>query len=411
MSTPKTTFYSTAPEERILSIDVLRGFAVLGILIMNIQSFSMISAAYLNPTAYGDLSGINKWVWILSQLFAANKFMTIFSMLFGAGILLFTDRALSKGKKAGQLHYRRNFWLLVFGMAHGYLIWQGDILVAYSLCAFLAYLFRKLKPKTLLIIGGLFFIVPILLYLFFGMSIQYWPEESYKANMDSWLPGIEKVQFETDSLQGGWLTQMKFRVPATIFMQTFLFFIQVFWRVIALMLFGMAFYKWGILSANKSKLYYKRMVAIGLGIGLIIVGFGIYQNFKASWLMDYSMFIGSQFNYIGSVAVSIGYIGLINLLIKSDQYLKFKKILSAVGKMAFTNYIFMSLICTFIFYGHGFGYFGQVERWGQILIVFAIWLMILVMSPWWLKHYQYGPLEWLWRLLTYWKKPEFLKKK
>ena len=118
--------------DRIHSLDVLRGFAILGILIMNIQSFSMIRAAYINPAAYGDLTGINKWVWIIGQVLANGKFMAIFSALFGTGILLFWEKARSAGKKAGQLHYRRIFWLLVIGLIHAYFFWYGDILVGFD---------------------------------------------------------------------------------------------------------------------------------------------------------------------------------------------------------------------------------------------------------------------------------------
>lgn len=405
MNPSEPAIYSTIPGKRIVSIDVLRGFAVLGILIMNIQSFSMISTAYINPMAFGDMTGINKWVWILSNFFAAGKFMSIFSMLFGAGIVLFTERATAKGRKAGPLHYRRNFWLLLFGLAHAYLIWYGDILVTYSLCGFLVFLFRNLKPRTLVIIGSMFFIVPMIVYLFFGFTIQYWPEESYNANMETWMPGAEKIQDEIETMQSGWITQMGLRVPAALFLQTFLFFLQVFWRVTALMLFGMAFYKWGIFSASRSRKFYIRMMISGFLTGFLIVGLGIYENFRANWSMEYSMFLGSQYNYLGSVHVAIGYIGLIMLICKSNAFTKLKYILSSVGKMAFTNYILMSIICTLIFYGHGLGLFGEVQRWGQILIILPVWIFILVASPLWLRRFQYGPLEGLWRSLTYWKRP------
>ncbi len=108
--------------DRIVSIDLMRGIAVLGILIMNIQTFAMIGAAYMNPTAYGDLTGINKWVWIFSHVLASEKFMSIFSILFGAGVLLFSAKALEKGRKSGPLHYRRMMWLFIFVMLHAYLI-------------------------------------------------------------------------------------------------------------------------------------------------------------------------------------------------------------------------------------------------------------------------------------------------
>ncbi len=141
--------------ERIFTLDVLRGFAVLGILPMNIQDFSMPGAAYLNPTAYGDLHGANYWVWLLSHLLADEKFMTIFSMLFGAGIFLMTSRIEAAGQPSAALHYRRMGWLVLFGLLHAYLLWSGDILFSYGVCGLLVFLFRKWRPRTSLIVGAL----------------------------------------------------------------------------------------------------------------------------------------------------------------------------------------------------------------------------------------------------------------
>ncbi len=392
----------TLPSNRIISIDVLRGIAVLGILIMNIQHFSMIGAAYINPTAYGDLTGINKWVWILSDLLASGKFMSIFSILFGAWIILFTTHVVEKGRRAGPLHYRRNFWLLVFGLIHAYLIWSGDILVAYSLCAFLAFLFRKMKPGKLVIIGSIFFIIPFLLYLMLGATINYWPQESIDQNMQTWLPPVEKMQHEIGAMQGNWVEQMDIRVPGAIFLQTTFFFLKVFWRVMGLMLLGMALYKWGVLSATRSKTFYIRLILFSLIPGLFIVVYGIHANFAAEWKMSFSMFIGSLFNYIGSLGVSIGYIGIVMLICKSGKWQRLKQLFSAVGKMAFSNYILTSIICSFIFYGHGFALFGEADRWIQVLIVPGIWILLILFSLFWLRRFYYGPLEWLWRVLTYW---------
>ena len=133
--------------ERIAPLDTLRGFALLGILVMNIQSFSMISAAYNNPTAYGDLSGANWWVWLLGHLLADQKMYGIFSMLFGAGILLMTSRAEERGSSLG-LHYRRMMWLILFGLLHAHLLWPGDILYTYGMCGLLVYLFRRRDRKS-----------------------------------------------------------------------------------------------------------------------------------------------------------------------------------------------------------------------------------------------------------------------
>jgi uncharacterized protein len=150
-------------KDRIVSLDVLRGVAVLGILVMNIQSFSMPSAAYINPTAYGDLTGINKWIWIISHILASGKFMSIFSILFGAGVLIFIQNAQARGEKAFALHFRRMGWLLLFGLIHGYLLWSGDILVCYSLCGMVIWFFWNSSSGKLLRAALIFFLVPMVL--------------------------------------------------------------------------------------------------------------------------------------------------------------------------------------------------------------------------------------------------------
>src|SRR5438270_1604645 len=141
---------AVAESERIASIDVLRGFALLGILVMNIQSFAMVGAVYDNPTADGELKGANFLVWLLSHLLADQKFISIFSMLFGAGIILLCQRAEASGAKPARLHYRRMGWMILFGLLHGYLLWYGDILYAYGMCGLFVYLFRRKSPRTLI---------------------------------------------------------------------------------------------------------------------------------------------------------------------------------------------------------------------------------------------------------------------
>lgn len=409
MNTSAEVLQPTSSSERIISLDVLRGVAVLGILMMNIQSFSMISAAYINPAAYGDLTGINKWIWIISHVLADSKFMSIFSMLFGAGAILFTDRAKQKGKKAGLLFYKRMFWLLLFGLVHAYVIWYGDILTSYALCGSLVFLFRKLSSKNLIIIALAFFIIPVALNLMAGATIPSWPQEQYNESVGNWLYPDEKVQEQNAAYQGSWSDQMPVRAEMAFFMQSFLFFWSSGWRIVAMMLLGMVLYKKGILSAKKSNKFYWRLSVIGIGTGVLLSGIGVYYNFRANWHYDFSMFFGSQFNYFGSVSMALGYIGVIMLICKSLIGNYVLNLFSTVGKMAFTNYILMSVVAMFVFYGNGLGIFGQVERWEQILFVIAIWAIILIISPVWLKHYTYGLLEWLWRTLTYWKTPKFKK--
>jgi len=410
MENNKELLNPVLPSERIGSIDLLRGIAVLGILIMNIQSFSMIGAAYINPAAYGDLTGINKWIWILSHILASEKFLSIFSILFGAGVLLLSTKAIEKGRKAGPLHFRRMMWLFIFGMIHAYFIWYGDILVAYSLCGMLVYVFRNQSPKSLLFASVGFFIIPILLYTMSGISIPMWPKESYDNSLQGWLPDAGKIQEEIENMRGSWQRQMDTRVPASLMMQTFLFLLMVGWRVLSMMLLGMALFKMAVLTAQKSKAFYWKMAIIGLISGFALTIWGVYENFAANWKMDFSLFIGSLFNYAGSVGVAVGYIALIMLFGKSESGQKVKGLFASVGKMAFSNYILMSLIGMFLFYGNGLGLFGQVERWQQLLFMLGIWIIILIISPFWLKKYRFGPLEWFWRELTYWHFPEIKKK-
>lgn len=387
--------------KRIISLDILRGVAVLGILIMNIQSFSMPSAAYINPTAFGDLTGLNKWVWILSHLLASQKFMSIFSMLFGAGVLIFTENAMTKGKNCAALHYRRMAWLMVFGLLHGYFLWYGDILFTYSLCGMLLFVFRKLPARKLIWMGLGFFLVPVLLDFLFAFSMPFWPEEAVTSTMQSWKMDEDTLYHYLAAYRGNWMDQMELRVPGYLFMQTGMFFMQTFWRVMSMMLLGMALFKLKVLSAELSRQAYLRLSLAGLLLGFFLSGTGVVLNFRMDWSMEFSMFLGKHFNYVGSVGTALGYVGLIMLIAKTSSFLGFKNTFSAVGRMAFSNYILMTLICTFLFYGHGLGWFGSVERKFQVLVVAGIWILIMLISPLWLKNFRFGPLEGLWRSLTY----------
>jgi len=393
----------TTQQERILSLDVLRGFAILGILIMNIQSFSMPGASYFNPLVWGDLTGINELTWYFTDVSANGKFMTIFSILFGAGVLLFSTRIEQKGLKSAGLHYRRMFWLFVIGMLHAYLMWFGDILVNYAICGMLVYLFRKISIKKLLIFSGVFLVIPLFLAWMTELSMPMWPEEDYANNSAFWNPSNEYLSGEISHYQGSWMDQMEYRVPLAFTIQTMAFLFGSFWRVMGLMLLGMALFKAGILQAERSKAFYWKSAILGLIIGLPLVIYGIIYNFKWEWIYDRSMFLGQQFNYWGSLGMSYAYISMIILIVKSTGWSKFKQWLAPVGKFALSNYLLTTILATLIFYGHGFGYFSKVDRFGQVLITIGIWAILIIWSNLWVRKYRFGPFEWLWRSLTYWK--------
>ena len=390
-----------AEGERILAIDVLRGFALLGILVVNIQSFSMPDAALFNPTAYGDLSGANRWVWYLTHVLFDQKYMTIFSMLFGAGILLMTARAEGKGVPSTALHYRRMTVLLGFGLAHAYLIWSGDILVSYALCGFLVYLFRRRTPRVLVTLGIGSVAVSSVLSLFFGWSMPHWPEDSVKEMSEMFQPSSESIAETLAAYRGGWVSQVTYRAPWALQFQTFVFLVWTLWRAGGLMLLGMGLFKLGVFSAARSTRFYGSLVGVGAFIGVPVVVYGVRANLQVGWDVYYSFFQGTQYNYWASILVSLGWVGLVMIVCKKGMLGFITPALAAVGRTAFTNYIAQSLICTTLFYGHGFGLYGNVDRIGQALIVLAVWLIQLIASPLWLRHFRFGPLEWLWRSLTY----------
>ena len=389
--------------ERIGSLDVLRGFALLGILVMNVQLFAMIDATLFNPTSYGDLTGANFLVWFLSHLLFDQKFMTIFSMLFGAGIVLMTQRAEAAGRRTAGRHYRRMLWLGIMGLLHAHLLWFGDILYLYAICGLWVFLFRKLRPGWLFGLGLATIAVSSLVFLFFGWSMQFWPEEQILQMARDWQPDAARIAEEVATYRSGWLGQMEHRVPTALEFQIFIIFVWGIWRAGGLMLVGMGLFKLGFFSAERSRRTYWTTAVVGLAIGLPPIIYGVVRHFEAKWAVEYSMFFGTQFNYWGSLAVSLAWVSLVMLWCRSAVLPGLKRSLAAVGQMALTNYLAHSLICTTIFYGHGLGLYGRVERVGQIGIVVVIWIAQLVISPIWLRHYRFGPAEWTWRSLTYLK--------
>lgn len=390
--------------DRNLALDVLRGFALLGILVMNVQSFAMIDTAYLNPTSYGDFTGLNRITWLLSHVFADTKFMSLFSLMFGASVLLFTDRVEARGRGPAGLYYRRILWLIVFGLLHAYLLWHGDILYTYGVCALFLYVFRKAPPWVVLVLGFLVLSVSSLLYGFFQWSLPFWDEVGRAGAVQAWNPSPETIAEIETAFRGGWREQMGHRAIGAFFMQTFLFLIMLGWRAGGLMLMGMALYRWKVLTGERSDRFYTGCILAGLFIGVPVVAYGAYRNIAANWSMDYSFFAGMQYNYWGSLLVSLGYVGLIMLACRRAWVPRLMDLLAGVGRTALSNYILQTVICTLIFYGTGLGLFGKVPRYGQFLIVVGIWSFQVLVTRLWLKHFRFGPLEWVWRTLTYWRR-------
>lgn len=398
----------TPAAERIVAVDVLRGFALLGILLMNIRSFGLIGAAYFFPTAYGDLTGVNLAAWWFSDLLADSKFITLFSMLFGVGVLLQTRRGEAAGHPSGRIYYRRILWLWLIGLAHAYLLWEGDILVLYAIVGVLLYPLRKVRPSRLLTLGVVLLVIGTGLMLMAGLSISYWPEESVAEFNANWKPAADEVSRELAALRGDWLEEIRFRAPNVLEMHFMVIPFFLFWRTLAVMAIGMALFKWGLLD-GRFRTAHRVFLALLLPLGLALTVFEGVRQFAHEWNPPVAFLVDSNFGYWGSLLMALGYLSLVFLCVERGWLSGLQARLAAVGRTALSNYLLHTLICTFLFYGRGFGLFGHVPRIGLLGIVAAIWILQLWLAPWWLARFRMGPAEWLWRTLTY-LKPQPLRR-
>ena len=383
----------TPPSERITSLDALRGFALLGILVINIRVFSMPEQTLLNPNVYGDFTGLNYWTWFLGHVFARSKFITVFSALFGAGVLLFIESKEEKGQDAVRLHLRRTAVLIAIGLLHAYLLWYGDILVTYGLTGIFLLFVRDLDARRLAGLAGIFLLFVPAIELFAAVSI------GGEAIAAQWAPAEAAIRQEVATYRGGWLGQMSHRVGSSFQRQTTGFIGQSFWRVGGVMLLGMALYKRGVLTGERSTAFYRRLVAGG-AVGVAIVVAGVAYIEANDWSAGAALY-WRQFNYVGSLLVAGGYVGLVTLFVRRRGEGLVTRALAAVGRTAFTNYLLQTVIATTIFYGHGLGLFGSVSRVEAMGIVVAIWAVQVPLSMLWLRHFRFGPVEWVWRTLTY----------
>ena len=310
------------------------------------------------------------------------------------------QRAEERSRPSTGLHYRRMFWLILFGLLHAHLLWYGDILYWYGMTGLLVYLLRKRSPAALIVIAVLFFAVSSSLMIFSGLSMDQWPPEERADMIEQLNPSDAAKADEIAAYRGSWLEQMEPRREHAIEMETSTYLAWAIWRVGGLMLLGMALFKLGVLSAARSRSFYLGLVGLAVLVGLPLVGYGMQRNIASGWPTPEFFFLGTQYNYWGSVLVALGWIGTVMLLCQQSVAMITGR-LAAVGRMAFTNYIMQTVICTTVFYGHGFGLFGSMERVGQFAVVVGVWIFQLIVSPIWLRHFRYGPLEWLWRSLVY----------
>jgi len=420
-------FAPVSAAERVNSVDVLRGFALLGILGMNIYAFALPWVAYNNPLSYGATTGVHFGTWVFTHLFFDLKFMTIFSMLFGAGLVLMSRRAESVGRKFGGIYYRRMLWLLVFGAIHGYLLWFGDILFSYAVCGLLLYPLRRRSPRLLIALGAISLLLGMGISagggFFFDQArrqaieadstiaaggtpteLQMDMKKTWEGVRDAFAPNPEKIAEEVDAFRGGYADNVRYRAPIVAMMQTQAMIFMMFWRIAGAMLLGMGLMKLGVFSAQRTRKFYLLSMLFGYGLGLPLIVVGLKLNLAHDFDFVYGMKLNTHFNYVGSILVALGHAGAVMLACKSGLFAGLRRRLAAVGQTALTNYLGHTLLMTPIFYGFGLGLFGRLDRFWLMFFVLGVWILQLIISPIWLKYFRFGPFEWVWRTLTYWKR-------
>jgi uncharacterized protein len=381
---------------------VLRGLAVLGILGTNIQHFAMFAGTTRNPTLWGNLEGANYWVFALTFILVYQKFLPIFSMLFGAGIVLAAGRRETAGLPAAALHYRRMATLLLIGLMHAYLIWYGDILVVYAICGMVVYTLRRLSPGPLITIGVVLLAIGPLIEIVFIVV------PALMGSGGGGGPSIETiVADDLEAFRGPWIEQLQMRARYAFETHTQGLAIVLFWRASGIMLIGMALFKLGVLTGTRSRRFYRMLLAIALTVGLPLTAFGFYINVLTEWENGWLRRLGVLIVYWVGILMALGWTSIVMLICGGKGWSILTGPLAAVGRMALTNYLLQSVLCTFIFYGHGLGLYGHVERTGQVAVVAGIWLLLLIVSPIWLRSFRFGPAEWVWRSLAYGKKQPF----
>ena len=422
---------ATKEINRIESLDVLRGFALLGILLLNILVFGIGSATFLYPGIYiSPVGGIDSIVWAFIELTSEGAMRTLFSILFGAGILLFIAGPTAK---SGWLHYRRNFWLLVFGLIDLYiLLWPGDILVTYAISGFILWFIRNWKVRSLLILATFLITIGSLQNFALKSSLEI-ARDAAEAMQISLNKG-EEVSEETAAWAQGWIEfensyqiekdniQNEIKNKTSSYSTAFnhniaeanevIFFTMPFFSLLdalMMMVVGMALFKLGILDGGREVRFYIKMMCISFLIGICINAYEVWLMINSSMsIIETNPYLRFTYHF-GRLFMGLGYLGLIILFIKIRKLESLRFRLACVGRMALTNYLMHSLIALFIFSGAGLGLLGKFS-WSQVyLVVPLIWALQLFISPLWLKYFYFGPIEWLWRLLTYVEIPKMVR--
>jgi uncharacterized protein len=404
---------------RLVTLDVIRGVAVMGIFSVNVIAFAMIESAYLNPGMMGGHSGENLAIWLANYIVIDGKMRSLFSMLFGASMLLVIDRAAASGQSPARVHYARMIVLALFGLFHFYVIWFGDILFLYAVTGMVAFFFRKRRVKTLLAwAGGLFAVSMVLMTAaslhFRSLDVAAHAPAATPRQIHEWNQAIrwgavspQQVAEEVALHRATIDVRTRHMVTERRF-EPFTSVPFILPETLALMLLGMAAYRSGFFGGEWDDARYRKVAAWGLSIGAAggaILGLvDIRFHFYLPLLFFNFLALGTPLRVI----MALGYAALIILATRRPGWLKDR--LAAVGRTAFSNYLGTSILAALIFFGDGLSLFARLSRFEAWLFAPLFWLLMLAWSKPWLDRFAYGPFEWLWRSLARWKIQPFRKR-
>ena len=411
----------TTATERYQSIDAVRGFAVLGILLMNIVGMGLPTFAYVDPTYLGPLEGANFWVWAVNYVVTDGKMRALFTMLFGASMLLIADRAEGRVPGPAATHYRRIWWLLVIGMIHAYFLFFGDILVCYAIAGAIAFFFRRLPAKALILAGSLILAALLAKGLFeaeYLKAVQAavltgtaTPEQLTLWNQVQLMldapanMGVEEIRL----MRGDFLDALRSRANAAWIVQSRYLPLDAIPEAVGQMLIGAGLFRLGFFTLGWSSRAYGAMIALGYLIGAPVMIWLCWSTVQADFepVRQHGLFVltaGPR------PFIALAHASVLMLVIRAGAVKGLINRLEAAGRMAFSNYLMTSIITTFVFCGFGLGLYGQLERYELYWVVLGVWAFILIWSRPWLARFHYGPFEWLWRSLVMWKPQPFVKR-
>lgn len=411
----------TNASERETFLDALRGVAILGIFIANLSGFSWYSdgAGVISSSPY-IIPAWDDGMFFLHQMFLEGKFYSIFSLLFGWGIALQIKRAASRGIDVLPVIRRRLFFMLLLGAVH-LLMWSGDIVFLYAMLGFLLLPFRKLSNKTILIAGFSLTLLPVFLYI--GKAQFPWMDAprnlliNIGMRLDEKLidaPITSEKDFSIYLANADWWQVLKSNVSGFFYRYQYLFFVSRFPKVLGVFLIGFALGRSDFFKNIKQHIKTVRIIVV---VGLLI---GLPANYMLAvymskypadyWILNHNGVMQTIYYALGVLPLSLVYTGILMLVYQRISGKKFLSVFAPVGKMAFSNYIFQTLVGSYVFLGAGLGYISKVGPFCYTILGIAVFLLQVLLSHLWLRRFNYGPVEWLWRSATYKKWQPMVKR-